>query len=247
MDKNRIWVTGSVLVMVAVIALGWPIGIQPQLTARSAAEQQRITTAATNANHIALIAKLKNDFTVIGRLSAKLAQLDDSVPTGTEIPAFVNQLDALATKSTVTLAGFTVADAQPYTPVAAPVDAAAADPASTPGTGDEAAAAPAVPTPTPAAGVPPVTNGLITGDNFAALAVQITIKGTYAAALDYVNGLQTGKRLFLVTGLTTAKSTVETDPPGTVDATISGLVYVLVPPGTDPSPAPEPATASAAG
>ena len=47
-----------------------------------------------------------------------------------------------------------------------------------------------------------------------------------ANALNFVDGLQTGKRLFLVSGLTTKPSE---DVSGAVDAVISGYIYVLVP------------------
>lgn len=225
MDKNRLWIIGSVLAMVVVVVLGWLVGIQPQLDAISADAKEQATVEATNAGHAALLAKLKEDFKDVDKLNAELASLDASVPAGTEIPAFADQLDALAVGTQVTLSGITVADAQPYTPVMAPLapaPATAADSGSAPTPDPSATSAPV-----PTAGVPPVTNAKISADNFAAIAVQITVKGGYANVLNFVNGLQTGARLFLVTGLTTAAST---DYPGAVEANISGLIYARVTP-----------------
>ncbi len=227
MNKNRLWMIASVLVMVLVLVLGVLLSIQPQLSSAAAADEQRASVEASNAGQSAVLAKLKTDFEGIDKLKAELAPLSDSVPRGTEMPAFVNQLDALAGASQVTLTGITVADAVPYAPVAAPVVAA---PAAT-----EGEAATPAPTPSAApstAGVPPVSNPSITAENFASLALTVTVSGSYGNALNFVNGLQTGKRLFLVSGLSTSKDTAAGSRSDTVTATITGLVYVLVPPAT---------------
>lgn len=227
MDKNKLWLIGSALVMAAVIVMGSLLGIQPQLAAMSTANEARSGVEASNAGQAAVLAQLKSDFAGIDKLKADLAPLDASVPSGTEMSPFVTQLGTLADETKVTLSGITVADALPYAPVVAPV-AAAAPAASgstpTPTAAPSDAAAPLDPT----AGVPPVTNSKITANNFASLAVQITVTGTYANALDFVNGLQTGQRLFLVSGLSTAPLEGE-DSTRIVTATISGLVYALVP------------------
>lgn len=228
MNKNRLWVIASVLVMVLVLVLGVVVGIQPQLAATAAANEQRASVEASNAGQAAVLAQLKKDYAGIDKLKEELAPLSDSVPQGTEMPAFVNQLDALAGASQVTLTGITVADAVPYAPVAAPAVAPVVTGGATPAPAPTPAPTPAPSATAPAAGVPPVTNPQITAENFASLAVSISVSGSYGNALNFVNGLQTGKRLFLVSGLRTTPG----DTPGIVTATITGLVYVLVPPAT---------------
>lgn len=231
MNKNRLWLIGSVLVMVFVLVGGVFLGIQPQLAAAAAANEQRVSVEASNAGQSAVLDQLKKDFEGIDGLKAELAPLRASVPSGTRMPAFVNQIDALAGATQVTLDGFTVSEATPYAPVEAP--AAAAEPAasSTSTTTATPAPTPVDSVTVPTAGVPPVTSAQITAENFASLAVTVTVSGAYANALSFVNGLQTGERLFLVTGLTTtSKASGEgEDPTGQVTAVISGLVYVLVP------------------
>ncbi len=223
MNKNRMWIIASVAVMVLVLVLGIVVGIQPQLAATASANEQRASVEASNAGQAAVLEQLKKDFAGIDALKTELAPLSDSVPKGTAMPAFVNQLDALAGTSQVILTGITVADAVPYVPVAATV---AAVPKVQSGDSTES-----VPTPAPddaaLAGVPPVTNAAITSENFASLAVTIAVSGSYGNALNFVNGLQTGKRLFLLSGLTTTTTGEDSD---TVTATITGLVYVLVSP-----------------
>ena len=240
MDKNRLWLIGSALMIVVVVALGWVVGIQPQVAAISSASDQRVSVEQTNAGHRASLAKLKEDFKGIDGLNQELAALNKSVPSGTNAPDYVDQLDALASANQVALKGLTIADAEAYTPVAlvAPV-------APVPETGAPAPspAPTATPAPIAAPGSPPVTNPGITATNFASLSVQITVSGTYSNVLKFVNGLQTGPRLFLVTGLTTTAatessaavdSTTEAKPSAAsgndrlVDGSISGLIYSIV-------------------
>lgn len=235
MDRNRLWVIGSVLVMCAILALGFVLGIQPQLQAAAAAQSERATVEATNAQHATVLAQLKEDFAGIDDVRAALVPLNLSVPSGTEMPAFVNQLSELAAQSQVTLTAIRVEDAQAYAPVVAPTvaDPVATAPAADAGTTAESATAePAAAAPVATAGVPPFVDSRITAANFASLGVQLQVTGDYNRVLDFVSGLQSGTRLFLVSNLGTTAAAGSTGAPvadGTVDATISGLVYVLVP------------------
>lgn len=221
MDKNRIWLIGSVLLMAAVVAGGWFLAVQPQLAAAQAANDQRASVEALNATHEAALIKLEKDFANIGALKKELAPLDASIPTDTELPAFLKQLDDLTGQTQVRLDSVTMSDPQPYTPVI-PVEAPAVEGADAAATQPEGEVAPAA----PEAGAPPVTNSLITAANFAAISVQIKVTGGYDSVLAFVSGLQSGTRLYMATGLTTS---AETDTPGFVSATVSGLIYVLVP------------------
>jgi Tfp pilus assembly protein PilO len=214
--------------MGVVAGLGWFLGIQPQLSAVAAADDQRAAVAVTNATSESALAKLKSDFRNLSSLKGELATLTESVPSGSEMPAFVNELNSLVVAHGVTFVGMSVSDAQQYKAVAPP---AAATPSSgstdTPSPTPSATASPAPGVPT--AGLPPVTNALITPTNFAAVPVQLSVQGGYTNVLDFVEGLQTGSRLFLVNSLSTTSSSLA---PGVVDGKISGLIYVLIPPGT---------------
>ncbi|TFC59889.1 hypothetical protein [Cryobacterium sp. TMB1-7] len=216
---------GSVLVMVIVIVVGVLLGIQPQLAAKAAADEQRESVAASNASQATVLAQLERDFEGLDELKADLEPLHDSVPNTTEMPAFVKQLGVLAERSQVVLSGFTVSDAVPY----APVEVVAAEDA---GETTEPSATNRAPTEgavdAPLAGVPPVTNAQITAGNFVSLTVTVTVNGSYGNALEFVNGLQTGERLVLVSGVTTTAETVE-EGESNVTALITGLVYVLLP------------------
>lgn len=230
MDRNRLWVIGSVLVMALILAGGWVVGIQPQLAAIADADAQKAAVDGTNARNLQVLEQLKKDSADLPKLTSRLAELAASVPDGSSIPTFTDQLNALYTSSHVICVDQAFADAVAYKPV---VPAAAAPVAPS---GSSTPAPTATPTPTPAvptaapAGVPPVANALITSQNFAAQPVTITVRGQYADILSFVNGLQTGPRLFLVTALSTAPTTGTDAAPGSLDGKIAGYIYSLTAP-----------------
>lgn len=229
MDKNRLWMIGSVLIMVIVLAVGVLLGIQPQLAAKATADEQREAVTAANASQSTILAQLEKDFEGLGGLRADLKPLRDSVPTTAEITAFVKQLGTLAERSQVVLTGFTVSDAVPYAPVEVVAGADEVDASAEPNETETTPAEGAVVA--PLAGVPPVTSAQITAGNFVSLSVTVTVNGSYGSALEFVNGLQTGERLVLVSGITTAEGTNEEGESGSgnVTAQVTGLVYVLLP------------------
>ncbi|WP_434318392.1 type 4a pilus biogenesis protein PilO [Leifsonia sp. P73] len=246
MDKNKIWIAGSVLLMIVALGLGWFLGIAPQLASAATAESQRADVQALNAKQEATLASLKKDYANLDELNAQLSDLSDSVPSDTAIPAFVDEVDALGSAAGVTVAGISVADAKPYEPVSPPAPtggAATPSPTATPSPGATPTPTP-TPSPTPVAGMPPVTSSKLTSVNFSSLAVTLTVKGTYAQGLSFVNGIQTGKRLFLVSGINTSTAssggTAGKPSAGSETTTITGLIFVVTPTKGAPTPAPTP-------
>jgi Tfp pilus assembly protein PilO len=228
MEKNRLWTIGAALAMVVVVVIGWFLGIQPQLASTAMAGDNLVTTQTQNAASAASIAKLKSDFDGIAKLKQDAAALRESVPSSAQISAFVTELDSLASENQVEVKSINVSDAKAYThPVVAAV-------APTAGTSPSPSPTP-TPSPTtapvsaPAAPTAPVlvTNAKITAANFVAIPIQLSISGPYSRVLDFVRGLQTGPRLFLVTTLTTTSPKDKPDV-GPVDAEVGGLVYVLL-------------------
>jgi Tfp pilus assembly protein PilO len=220
MDKNKLWLIGSVLVTSVIVVLGVLLGVQPQLDSMNTADASRAAVQRTNAGHVALLTRLKHDFEGLEALTKTAEALAESVPSGSAMPAFVDQLDAQAQAVGLTLTGMTVTEAQAYVPIVPAASAAAAAvPSSAAAAAPRSEAATASEATTPAA--------LITAGNFAAFPLQITVTGTYAQVLEFVASLQSGGRLFLVHGIDTVQASGED---ALVDATISGLVYSLVAP-----------------
>lgn len=247
MDRNRLWMLGSIVTMVAVVVLGWFLGISPQLDAMAAANATREQVESQNAVYEQKLATLKKQFENIGALQTELAGLREAVPSDAGIPAFVGQLDAISKQHDVRLTDISVSDGEPYTPQTPPTPAPVAAGAN--------GAAPAIPTPAPAtptpapsaapAGAPAATpaGSLVTADNFVAIPVSVTVHGAYSHVLDFIEGLQKGTRLVLVTGFNTTgepsagSAGGKAAAGGTITASISAYVYVLLDPAATPAPA----------
>jgi hypothetical protein len=242
MDRNRFWMIGAIVAMVAVVALGVLLGVQPQLSAATAADAQRASIVADNATKQAVLAKLKSDFGQLPELQAQLSTLKASVPPKADMSQFISALGALASSTHTTIASITPSDAQPYTP---PVVAAAPAASGSGSTGSGGSSTPtpspsasssatATPAPAPTAPAAPqapaaVTNPQITPSNFVAIPITIGVNGSYTQALDFVDGLQHGARLFLVTSFSSGSgggAGGASAAPATW--TVGGFAYVLL-------------------
>ena len=211
MDKNRLWIIGAVLAIVALISGGWLIGISPQLALANTANTERANVVVANATNEGVLAKLKKDYLNIDALKSQLSTLQDAVPTSASISSFVTELNTLANTRKITLKSITVSDAKAYTPATQASQAAGS----------------------------PQTNPKITAANFVIIPVAITISGDYGRVLDFVNDVQLGQRLFLVSSLSSTGSTDSGGSKGSsrtasgsgsqmVDSSIGGFVYVLL-------------------
>ena len=230
MDRNRLWIIGTVATMIVVVVLGWFLGIQPQLSAANAASQSLTSAQEQNAASQNLLVTLKSDFAGIGKLTDTNVALRKSVPSSAQLSTFVTELDALSGENGVAVTAITVSDAQAYTPPVIAAPAPAATPSPAPSASASAAPVPVAPVAPAAPAV--VTNPKITPANFIAIPIDLKISGPFANVLNFVKGLQTGDRLFLVTDLSTVPSTGKGAQPTAVDASVKGLVYVLLAGGT---------------
>jgi Tfp pilus assembly protein PilO len=211
MNKNRMWEIGAVLAMVATVAGGWLIGISPQLTTVATANRDRANVIAANNRNEIFLAKLKRDYENIDGLKSQVSTLHQSVPTTADVSSFVTELNFLANARKVTLKSINVSDARAYTPTTQ----AAAKTTTT-----------------------PQTNPKITSANFVTIPVTIGVTGDYSKVLDFVNDVQLGRRLFLVSTFSSMGATNSKGVKGSpttsggsqrVDSTIAGFMYVLLP------------------
>lgn len=244
MRENRIWVIGTALLAVVIVVLGWVLAIQPQLASVNASDANRATVASTNATTALALVKLEKDFGNLSTLKTELAKLRESVPAEMDASAFVKQLNSLAQSSKVTVTSLALSDAQSYTPQAVPAPAPAKQSSATTSTSTPAptsTTAPAVSGPI----TPPttVTDPKISAANFVTVPVQIAVTGNYQDVLAFLNALQHGSRLFLVTSFSSTKLTTSvatsdsSSNPSGVTGNIGGLVYVLIDSKAAPTPA----------
>lgn len=203
MIRNRAWLWGGALASLIVFAVGWMIGLQPQLTKISTANQNREIVVAKNVKDEILLAKLKSDFQNIDVMKMDLARLRSSVPAQAEISAFVSELNFLANNQEVTVKSISVSDAKPYTPNSGAAEADGGDINKV------------------------FTDPKITSLNFIVVPVQFSVAGKYSNVLQFLRSVQTGERLFLISNFGSTGST-ESGATGRVDSTVGGYIYVLL-------------------
>ncbi len=218
MNRNRLWVIGSVTVMAVLLVGGWFLGVQPLLAGAATATLDRLGVDAQNAAQQAAITQLAAENDKLPELEAEFRELSASIPGSPNTSAFIKGLDSHAASAGVHLDGFTVGNAQAYA-IPASAIVVTPDPSAT--------ADPNAPvTAPPPVGSVAITNPLITPENFVGISVGVDVTGPYTSVLDFVKGLQSGDRLFLVTAISTVRS-AESGDENTVTAHIDGLIYVL--------------------
>jgi Tfp pilus assembly protein PilO len=205
----------TVVIMIAVVAGGWMLGVQPALASALAADEARTQVLNQNEAMRAELAALEAAAAELPALEDDLAKLNASIPVSEDSSALLDGIHDLARKAGVVVDGVTLEDPQPYAPPAAPAapatdDTAESDPVA------EAAVDP----------LQPLTDPRITPANFVLVPVTVTVSGSFGDVLDFVRGVQTGSRLFLVNKLTSA---ADAEGDGSkFAATVGGFVYVLL-------------------
>lgn len=242
MDRNRIKLIIAMVSGVAVLALGFFLGVQPQLTAASTAAEQKSTVDQQNEGIRAAVEQLIAENEGLSGLEAERDAKLASVPEAPDMPSLIRQLDAMAGQAGTMVTSFTAADPVSYAaPASATAPAAAAASAegteSSEGTDDSAdAAAAAAPADAALPTAPAtVTDPSVTAANFSTIAVTVDIQGSYDQALDFVDRLQKGPRLFLVTAITSSEPEEGSETAEGQTWTVGGLVFVMQDGETAPS------------
>ena len=221
MDRNRLMMLSAVMTGVVVLALGFFVGVQPQLSASADAVAQQDSVEQQNALLRSGLDDLKSDNEQLPTLQAELSTLQSSVPAQASLASFLSEIDGLSAASGTTITSFAATDAAAYQPEVAPTAEVAA-----PADGQTATDASAAPT----APVAPtlVTDPSITAANFSTIPISIGFQGSYDQARDFLGKLQGGGRLFLVTTFSSGGSAGDGSSSAVPDQwTVGGLVYVL--------------------
>lgn len=215
MNANRIWAIGTVVVIAAVLGLGWVLGVSPQLTQASLAHAEQATVAETNLAEAAKLEQMRAIFARVGELEDELDELRISVPAEVDSDLMYQLFADIQTAAQTTVKSIVTTDAVPY---GSPVGGAESVPA--PSSGDTAA---------PAVAAPSALN---------TVAVTFTFESQpVTSIMAFVAGLQASPRLFVVTGIdadsratstVTAYMFVMSDP----DAPRAAAYYALT--GTSP-------------
>lgn len=231
MSRNRLNLLLATLAMVVVAVGGFFLAVQPQLSQTAAAHEQTRSVEQANDTSRAELARLREQASQLPTMQRDLAALDASVPAGSALPSFIDELNGVAQATGMQVSSFTASDATAYTP---PVSTAADGASSESGSaaGGTTATATATPTasaaPTAPAAPQVVTDPTITSENFSVIPVTVAVDGTFDQALAFVRGVQSGSRLFLITTIASSQKTGDDGSVGTAATwTFGGSVYVL--------------------
>lgn len=209
---NRIWAILTTLVVVALFAGGWFLGASPLLDQVNASEAERAEVIAHNQQleaDLATLAKAKEGLPEMIEAADLLAK---SIPGDTDSSNFIRALNELAAAAGVTITAIEMQDGQPYQP---PV---AQDAAAAPVTEGAAPVVPQAPSRDPA----PHTDPLITPDNFVVVPISITVEGAWPNVLDFIDRLQHGERLALVSDVKATRNSGDS-----FTTVLGGTIYVL--------------------
>ena len=180
-SSTRIWVVACVAAMIAVLAGGWFLGVQPQFAAAADAATSTANVEAQNQATIVRLAQLSKAAAKTDSLREQNAVLLKSVPTILKPNTFIRRVNEVAAIDGVTVASVAFADAAAYT---------------APTTADGAGLA--------LGKVDPA----ISAANFAAVPTSVSVTGTEASVFQFSHDIQNDERVFAINGVQTNKNEV---------------------------------------
>jgi hypothetical protein len=238
MNANRIFGLVTVLIVGAVLVLGWMLGVSPLLAQAAAADEQRVGVEQTNLAETAKLTQMKAQFDRLDEIEVELAKLRISMPAEVDFDFTYGLLSNYQSGTGATVNSIQTGEALPYGAA----------------TGAEVATA-ATPT-------------VVAPSGFYTVPITITFDQVPVdRVLAYASAMQNGPRLFLVTSVMgeggasssiTAFMFVMYDPDaprGAAEEAYSGVLLtpkaagkaVVVPtpeptstPGATPTPTPTP-------
>ncbi|MET3767541.1 Tfp pilus assembly protein PilO [Marisediminicola sp. UYEF4] len=229
MTITRWWTAGAVLVMALLVALGWILGMEPQLAEARAADEERVGVETLNATYEQTLVKLKELDEDLPALTQQLDELEAALPPDAQVSTLLGQLNALAAESAVELTSITAGVPEKFGAAAEAAAALAPVEAPAPEESDDTAAV----APDTETVAPDTETAAPAPENFVAVPISVEFTGDPVALLAFVEKVQYGTRLFLVEALDI------TYDGGGGKVKIDGFVYVL----TDPPAADETAPA----
>jgi len=173
---TQIWALITVVVVIALVAGGYFLGVAPLLQQQASADADRRAARAVNDGLEAEIAQLQLAKSDVDEYQSLASDYEELIPGKVDSQRFIRGLDALAAANGVTISELKIDEFIPYS---APV----ADDQF-----DEKAP-------------PPYTNDRITDKNFVIVPFSLTVDGGWAESLNFVHLLQFGDRLVLLTGI----------------------------------------------
>lgn len=204
--RNRIWLIAIVMFAVAVIALGWFVGVSPRLDEAKQADSDRAEVESTIGIYEQQLAKLKSDFEGIDDLRAQLSSIEAKLP---QTPEYAEYLALMTGLTEGTGAG--VSAVTWGTPTLVSADSAADT------------------------GAPAQDSGAAPAGSLILLPITFTVDGQVPSIQAYLALLQANDRYLMITNVALQKSTNPKALGGTFTASVQGSVFLVVGPETIPA------------
>lgn len=175
MNPSRLWTIAATLLIVAIVAGTWFLGVAPRLADARDANAAQASARSLNDMHRATLAALKADHERIDEIRAELEEIQVAIPEYPEVSRFVAELSAITAATGTTVSTLTVGEPTSYLPPTL----------SDPSASEKASSL--------------ATSGLYV------IPVSVTVGGTHQSALNFVATLQQGSRLLLAHNVGIAK------------------------------------------
>lgn len=114
--STRIWTFATVILVIAVVALGWFLGASPKLAEIARVNSERLAVAAQNELARVALTQLQEDFERLDEFQRQLDELQAAFP---EYPEYAATLDALfsdLTRSGLALESLSIGEPSPTDP-----------------------------------------------------------------------------------------------------------------------------------
>lgn len=184
MTSSRIWTVGAVVLIAAILALGWLLGVAPLLGQSAAADLERASVETQNIAQRATLEQMQADFGRLDEIETELGELRSSIPAEEATDLFAIAVERAALANDVFLTSF-VASEMPFL-------------------GAEGASA--------SPGVGGVAMQTAAGSVYA-IPVTIGLEGEDVGLLGALRDLQMLPRLFVVNSITITGPSISTEQP----------------------------------
>ncbi len=237
MNTNKLWMLGSLLISGVILLAGWFIGVSPMLASAASSELDLAATRSTNAAHAATLDDLTQRSSELPALKAESEALQQEVPLDADLSDFIRSINGIQEQTGTVVTDLTVSDGIPFSPVVPEVE-----PVASTGDAEADAAAASAATDIEAVASSGASSQLLTPENFTAVPVTVAVDGTLEQVLAFIDALQSGQRVYLVTDLAVAQDATT----GIFTATIDGLAWVLLDASSAPAAPADPTAATTA-
>ena len=112
MNTTRLWVIGSVTVMIIALLAGWFLGVEPNLAAAAKSDADRAAIETQNIAQQGILDTLAEENGNLAAIQEEYSELQLSIPASSNTAGFISGLDDLAARTGVQVIGFTVGASQ---------------------------------------------------------------------------------------------------------------------------------------